>query len=254
MFIAEDTYIQFAQDENAQYLAREPFPHVIIDNFFDAKALDGLYENFPSEEDLPWIKYDNPLERKLAFNDISLLGDEYKAIFEGLNGKKFLTFLEKLTGFDNIIADQELIGGGLHQIKKGGKLDIHADFNIHYKTKDRRCLNLILFLNKNWEEEYGGHLELWDRQMIKCRKKILPIFNRAVIFSTDETSYHGHPNPLECPEDWTRKSLALYYYVKNDDKRVSHSTKYMKRPEDPEDEKLEEFRKQRLIPKERRKV
>ena len=104
------------------------------------------------------------------------------------------------------------MGGGLHQIERGGYLKIHADFNRHPKFNLDRRLNLLLYLNENWKEEYGGHLELWNNQMTACVRRISPIFNRCVIFNTTDFSYHGHPEPLTCPEHVTRKSLALYYY------------------------------------------
>ena len=212
-----------------------------------------MYDTFPKENEVEWIKYNNPLERKLTYNNIQELGPTFSDIFDELNGEEFLEFLKVLTGFKDIMADCELVGGGLHQTMRGGKLDIHADFNIHYGTKNLRCVNMIIFLNKEWKEEYGGHLELWDRKMKKCKQRILPTFNRAVIFSTDESSFHGHPDPLQCPHGWTRKSLALYYYIENNENSNGRSTKYMKRPLDPEDKKLDEFRKQRMIPKDKRK-
>ena len=103
-------------------------------------------------------------------------------------------------------------GGGIHRIKRGGFLKIHSDTNFHPDFNLDRRLNLLLYLNKNWNDKYGGELELWDKKMKKCVKKIAPLFNRAVIFSTDDNSYHGHPDPLNCPENVVRQSLALYYY------------------------------------------
>lgn len=244
--------IEYATACSEEYALSDPFPHLVIDNFVDNKIATEAYEQFPKPDTLEWIKYNNPLEKKLMFSDYNNLSPSIQKIIDGFNSAEFLTFLEKLTGFKNIIADEELIGGGLHQIERGGKLDIHADFNIHYNTGNQRCLNLILFLNKNWQEKYGGHFELWDRKMKECRSKVLPTFNRAVIFSTDATSYHGHPHPLACPKGETRKSIALYYYIENNNQTKSHSTVYKKRPTEPEDKKLDEFRKLRSIPRDKR--
>ena len=197
-------------------------------------------------------QYNNPLEKKIIYCSSDLLHKSLKSIIESLNGERFLTFLENLTGFKNIQADHNLTGVGLHQVQRGGKLDIHADFNMLYGTNKKRCINAILYLNENWKEEYGGHLELWPEDMSECKAKILPVFNRLVIFNTNETSYHGHPDPLNCPEGWTRKSIALYYYIEESEKE-GRSTKYMKRPNDPKDEELDEFRRQRSVPKDKRK-
>jgi hypothetical protein len=117
-----------------------------------------------------------------------------------------------VTGIDNLIPDPSFEGGGLHQIVPGGKLGVHTDFNKHRDFGLDRRLNLLLYLNKNWKEEYGGHLQLWDKEMTHCEAKVLPIFNRVMIFGTNDFTYHGHPDPLQSPEGMTRKSLALYYF------------------------------------------
>lgn len=140
----------------------------------------------------------------------------------------FLEYLENLTGYNGLIPDPHFRGGAFHSILRGGKLDVHADFNVDKRRMLRRCLNVLIYFNKDWDDSYNGHLELWDREMTACRQKIAPIFNRAVIFNTDSTSYHGHPDELLCPEDRTRKSIALYYYVSDPgvfDKSIKeHST------------------------------
>jgi Rps23 Pro-64 3,4-dihydroxylase Tpa1-like proline 4-hydroxylase len=130
-----------------------------------------------------------------------------------LNSITFLSFMSEVTGIPNLIPDPTFEGGGLHQIERGGKLGIHADFNRHGRFKLDRRLNLLLYMNKDWREEYGGHLELWDRSMSRCEAKVLPIFNRMMIFGTTDHTYHGHPDPLRCPVGVTRKSLALYYFT-----------------------------------------
>jgi 2-oxoglutarate-Fe(II)-dependent oxygenase superfamily protein len=142
-------------------------------------------------------------------------------------------FLEQLTGIEGLIPDPYFWGGGLHQITRGGYLKVHADFNRYSKLRLDRRLNLLLYLNRDWKEEYGGHLELWNEQMTTCERKILPIFNRCVVFSTTDYSYHGHPDPLNCPEQQTRKSLALYYYTNGRlEEGVSpvHTTLFQRRP------------------------
>ncbi|MFM8411426.1 MAG: 2OG-Fe(II) oxygenase, partial [Alphaproteobacteria bacterium] len=103
-------------------------------------------------------------------------------------------------------------GGGLHETLPGGFLDVHADFNFHGAWFLDRRLNVLVYLNHGWREEWGGCLELWDRDLSRCVKKVVPAFNRTVIFATDDTSFHGHPEPVRCPPGTTRKSVAMYYY------------------------------------------
>jgi hypothetical protein len=121
----------------------------------------------------------------------------------------------------------------LHQIKKGGFLNIHADFTAHpYQRNWARRVNLLIYLNEDWDESYGGHLELWDKNAKQCVKKIQPIANRCVIFSTDADSFHGHPTPLTCPDGRSRKSIALYYFTEHAKRPHARSTEYRSRPGD----------------------
>ncbi|MFL2878651.1 MAG: 2OG-Fe(II) oxygenase [Candidatus Pelagibacter sp.] len=121
--------------------------------------------------------------------------------------------MNSITGIEEtLIPDPYFYGGGLHQIFKGGFLKVHSDFYLHPKMKLDRRLNILIYLNEDWREEYGGALELWDKDMKKCEKKMFPELNNVCIFSTDHRSFHGHPNPLNCPENISRNSIALYYY------------------------------------------
>ena len=132
-----------------------------------------------------------------------------------MNSIKFLQFLQKITSIEEkLIIDKELNGGGLHEIKSGGMLKIHTDFNKHPTLDLDRRVNVLIYLNKNWEKSYGGDLELWDKKMKFCGKTIQPTFNKMVIFSTNDFSNHGHPEPIMCPENVSRKSIALYYFSK----------------------------------------
>src|SRR5580698_3047972 len=120
---------------------------------------------------------------------------------------------ETLTGISSVLPDPYYTGGGLHQIRPGGLLEVHADFSYHNALRLDRRINVLIYLNKDWREEYGGHFELWDRDVTRAEKKILPIFNRCAIFSTTSVSFHGHPVPLACPPERNRKSIATYYYT-----------------------------------------
>jgi hypothetical protein len=126
-----------------------------------------------------------------------------------------------------LIADPSFFGGGLHWIENGGYLEIHADFNHLRKYNLARRINLLLYLNKDWKDEYNGQLELWDRATMTKGKAVAPLFNRAVIFSTVKEALHGHPTPLAAPPGLARRSLALYYYTNTWDASVqAHTTLY----------------------------
>lgn len=218
-----------------EYSSAKPFPHIVIDNFLPKAMLDSVLEEFPSPEKIDWKTFDNSAEKKLASTSELQMGEHTRLLLQQLNSSTFISFLEKLTGIDGIIPDPHFVGGGLHQIEKGGYLKIHVDFNRHKRLHLDRRLNLLIYLNKDWQEEYGGHFEMWDVDMTECQKKILPLFNRCVIFSTTDFSFHGHPEPLTCPENRTRKSLALYYYSNGrpaHEVADGHSTVFKERPEE----------------------
>ncbi len=148
------------------------------------------------------------------------------------NSPRFVEFVSKLIGVDELIADPSLEGGGLHQSTAGGYLNIHADFTVHpHNRKWQRRANLLLYLNDDWKPEYGGDLELWSSDMKRCVEKVSPVANRVLLFTTDGTSFHGHPEPMRCPPGLARRSLALYYFTVEENP-VVRSTEYRARPGD----------------------
>jgi hypothetical protein len=203
---------QAAAAAHSSYGTAVPFPHVVLDDFFDPEILELVLAEFPQPGAIRWQTFDDEREIKLASAAESSFGPTTRLLLYHLNSITFLEFLSTVTGIANLIPDPSFEGGGLHQIVRGGKLAIHADFNRHSAYNLDRRLNVLLYLNKDWREEYGGHLQLWNRDMTRCEARVLPLFNRLMIFSTTDFTYHGHPDPLLCPEGMTRKSLALYYF------------------------------------------
>lgn len=207
-----------------EYHSNDPFPHIVIDDFLPSEILDEVIENFPTPAEMDWWKFNNNNEIKLGSKNEVNLPQVARNVIAELNSGHILDWLEVLTEVSGLVADTRLVGGGLHQIQHGGKLGIHLDFNIEPRTKMSRQLNLLLYLNKDWDEDWGGHLELWDEKKENCIKKVSPIFNRCVIFNTTGKSWHGHPHPLNTPDNVTRKSLALYYYNIGTGKETPHNT------------------------------
>jgi Rps23 Pro-64 3,4-dihydroxylase Tpa1-like proline 4-hydroxylase len=186
------------------YIEATPFPHIVLDNMFDENLLKEIIQEFPKPTDIEWIQHKTNREMKLATSRDEHFGPITRIMMYHLNSAPFLNFLSEITGINGLIADSYFDGGGMHQIERGGKLAVHADFNRHSLTKLDRRLNALLYLNPDWKDEYGGDLELWDRDMRACVKKIKPKFNRLVVFSTTDYTYHGHPDPLNCPPGVTR--------------------------------------------------
>lgn len=224
-----------------RYYQAQPFPHIVLENFLQAPVLEQALSEFPAVEAGDWINYIHVNERKYGKTDLSSFGPTLQSIVKELNSKAFVKFLSDLTGIEGLFADESLEGGGLHQCGPGGFLNIHADFTVHPHHQDwRRRVNVLVYLNKNWRDEYGGHLELWDKKMERCFEKIAPLFNRAVIFNTDPDAFHGHPDPIQCPAGESRKSIALYYFTR-ETKPYLRSTEYRSRPQDPLGKKIEIF-------------
>jgi hypothetical protein len=233
--IPSDKLYKLAETLRDGYQKAEPFPHVVIDGLFDDSMLDQLIAVFPGPKDPFWYRFDAEQEVKLALNEEDAIPLPIRLFLYFLNGSLFTKFLERLTGIPGIVPDPHWVGGGLHQIERHGKLAIHADFNRHERFNLDRRLNLLIYLNKDWRAEYGGDFELWDRSMTHCVEKVAPLFNRMVVFSTTDFSFHGHPDELLCPRDRTRKSLALYYYSNgrpDDERSGEHSTLFKPRPQE----------------------
>jgi hypothetical protein len=197
-----------------RYRTNQPFPHIHLENFLEAAEARALMEEFPGPNSSAWIQYKHHNENKLGLPKREMFPRGIGRVVDELNSPEFVAWLGALTGIAGLVADDTLEGGGLHQSARGGFLNVHADFTMHHHHKNwRRRINLILYLNEDWQDEWGGAIELWDREMTRCVVKVPPLLNHALIFNTDENSFHGFPDKLTCPEGASRKSLALYYYT-----------------------------------------
>ncbi len=244
-----------AKERRAAFTDNRPFPHNVIDHFMDACILQQALAEFPKPGQQTFYSYDNPFEKKIAFDQILCLPPTIREILIEMNAPGFLRFLEELSGIQGLIPDPYYRGCGIHAVEQGGKLDIHLDFNKHKKLGLNRKLNVLLYLNPDWQESFGGQLEFWSAQkaggswiLDQCEKKIAPLFNRLVVFSYTEKSFHGHPEPLRCPAGWSRKALMAAYYlspVLDQNPEDAHSTLYMRRPGDPIHADIEMLRTKR---------
>ncbi|MFL6238312.1 MAG: 2OG-Fe(II) oxygenase [Actinomycetes bacterium] len=223
-------YFPLADENQSAYVNAQPFPHAVFDNFLPLDVVNAVLEEFPGPDAIPWTKFeDGGRTLKLATENQQLMGERTRHLFAELNGAVFVEFLERLTGIMGLVPDPFLHGGGLHQIEPGGFLDVHADFNLHPRFKLHRRLNVLIYLNHDWQDDWAGHLEFWQSDMSRRVQRIAPVFNRCVVFSTSRWAFHGHPQPLACPPGTTRRSIALYYYSANaplGEGDVQHSTLY----------------------------
>lgn len=215
---------------HAAYSTATPFPHVKIDDFLPPALLEqvlGDTARLPKSE----ASFDRPQEQLKNSYSPALFPEGTRNLFWFFNSRPFLAFLERMTGIPGLIGDPYYVGGGVHEVKTGGHLDIHADFNHLPKLNLQRRLNMLIYLNRDWKTEYGGQFEIWDTGMKQCVHAFDPAFNRCVVFTTDSESYHGNPRTVAHPQGRSRLSMALYYYTATwDGTQRNHTTQFRARP------------------------
>jgi Rps23 Pro-64 3,4-dihydroxylase Tpa1-like proline 4-hydroxylase len=237
-----------------KYNSALPFQHIKLDNFLKEEYAEEIYKNFPTDFE-NWHKYCNPLEVKYANDDINNMNEPIKKLFYLLSTNKLVETFSEITNIKDLDYDPYLHGAGLHAHPRYGRLNMHLDYEKHPKLENKqRRLNIILFLTKDWKEEWNGDNQLWDKDMKECMVKTYPKFNSAIIFKTDELSWHGLPEKIMCPEGVYRKSLAYYYISplvnKKDENKIGNDgsgfrtkASFIKRPQDKYDKKIEQLYK-----------
>jgi 2OG-Fe(II) oxygenase superfamily len=219
------------------YIKASPFPFVKVEQFLDPVFAAEVAAAFPSFDEAAGQgkTFRSVNERKkVQITDARLFPRPIAQLNQALASPEFLSDLSYVTGIPDLVADEELVGGGIHITGPGGRLDVHVDFNYLESRKLHRRLNLLLYLNPVWEEKWGGHIQLWDRDVKYCRQAFAPAFNRCVIFETSDISFHG-VTPVTTPAPFPRLSFAAYYYTCQappNRKSTIHSTIFKARPEE----------------------
>jgi Rps23 Pro-64 3,4-dihydroxylase Tpa1-like proline 4-hydroxylase len=226
-----------------EFLEAKPFNYLVIDNFFSEPYLNTILteiENYPQEL---WYDKNNASinnerdtifqSKKIALTDYNKMGFLAKTFINFTSSSDFIKFLSDITGINDLESDPHLYGGGIHKVANGGRLSIHSDFNIHPILNKFRRLNVLLYLNKDWQPSCNGQLELWNKDMTQCVTSIAPIFNRLVIFRITDDAFHGHPEPWNHHIETPRYSFALYYYTQErpeEEKAPFHWALWQQRP------------------------
>jgi len=230
------------------YLSAKPYPFLKIDNFLDAKSAREVSASYPS--------FDTALEqgktfktanerKKVQITNSRLFPAPVAKLNEAISSSHFLSDLSYITGIPDLLADEQLVCGGMHITGPGGRLDVHVDFNYIKERNLHRRINLLLYLNPVWDENWGGDIQLWDKDVKRCESSFSPVLNRCVIFETSDISYHG-VTPISPDAPIPRQSFATYYYTKEAPSQwdgTAHSTIFKARPE-------ERFRKYFAMPSE----
>ena len=224
-------------DLGIKYSNAHPFPHISIDDFFIPDELSVIADEISSHTIWEGIKEFEGAKAKRWQSQWESIPKATRQLLTELNRPNFINFLESVTGEKNLIPDPYLEGGGIHSTGKNGFLKLHTDFNWHKKLKLFRRINVLIYLNKHWDDNWEGHLELATQEgsskSLRIEKRIAPIFNRLVIFTTNEKSFHGHSEPLKTPDGIFRNSLALYYYTSEIRHKKRENTNYREIDGDP---------------------
>lgn len=202
-----------------EYVNNQPFPHIVIDHALNLSMATQIRKEIMAIEESEFDRYSNPFEQKLTLRDKNHLPPYCSQLFQYLTSEDFVSQLSKCVGIQ-LVNDEYKHYWGIHKYEKGDKLDIHVDAGIHPFNLKKKCVTVgFYFSDDDWKDEYGGFLELWkgdkasleDPQIDRCVKCIAPLFNRMIIFTNTDYSWHGSPDPLECPDDVCRAFLTISY-------------------------------------------
>jgi len=227
---------KFKIELNDQFCNSKPFRHFIIEDFLNPELANSLFHHFPNV-DIMKTHYKGVNEKKSEHSDFKVLDPCFSQLHAALSSEEFISCLHDITKIDSLQVIDDRLGYGLHQGADQSFLDIHLDYNIHPLKKLYRKLNLIFFLNPEWENDWGGHLELWDANVKNCIQSIAPTFNRCALFECSDISYHGY-RKINVPEGVTRKSFYQYYFIPVPHHTFYHDTIFKPRPEEPNSKKI----------------
>ena len=194
------------------YAAAKPYPHIVIDDLFSPELLDRLVADFPKAENRDWLVWDTEHELKTTSRGIDGLSLFTQLFCLCLNSRDVIDVIESIVGIDNLVGDPSFHGAGLHEMYRDGWLEMHADYTKHFSLPLVRQINILIYLNRDWDASWGGELSLQNPKNQQERVSYAPYFNRTVIFPTTAKTLHGVPNVLSCPLDRSRKLLSIYYW------------------------------------------
>lgn len=230
------TTIEQSKSSFSRFTNNKPFKHVVIDGFFQQSFCKKLLSEFPVFDEKLAINENGLIGMKAVHEHVSEISPAYKQLDDLVKEQEFIDLVETITGIKGLKYDPHYFGGGTHNNLHGQDLDPHVDFTHHPISGHHRRMNLIVYLNKEWQKEWGGNIELHKNPRLNPEHdeiiSVEPLFNRAVIFETNNISWHGFPriNLPDNKKDLSRKSFALYYYTDSRDGAVKpHSTIYVER-------------------------
>jgi hypothetical protein len=195
------------------YASAKPYPYLVIDDLFDPEVLDRLVAEFPKQKERDWIVWDTNHELKTTSKGIDGLSTFTQMFCLWLNSRDFVSAIEPIVDIKNLVGDPLFHGAGLHEMYQGGWLEMHADYTRHFSLPLMRRINMLIYLNHDWDASWGGELVMQDPKNSENQVGYPPNYNRTIIFPTTSKTFHGVPNALSCPVDRSRKLLSIYYWT-----------------------------------------
>lgn len=228
----------------AQFDSGIPCKHIVLDDFFTPRVAAELFENFPSLESLKVVRK-SLNENKREDYHFERWHPTFSEVRDLLITEAMGEWMSKVTGIDGLFTNTDPLGQGIHQGGVGSFLDVHIDVNVNVAKKLWRRINLLVYLNRDWKPEYGGDVELWNKDMTECVVKYPPLYNKAVIFLTDENSPHGY-SKLNIPEGESRKSYYAYFFTPMEEGVKYEDSRFLSRPSDSVGKKVATTLKENL--------
>jgi hypothetical protein len=201
------------------YASNQPYPHLVVDDLFDSEVLDKIVADFPKSGEHDWIIWNSEHESKSTSSGIAGLSRLTQLFFLWLNSSEFIDQLKQIVGIDELVPDPLFFGAGLHEMFQGGWLDIHADYTQHPTLPLLRRINLLIYLNREWNPHWGGGIQLQSNTNYENKVDYTPDFNRTLIFPTTSETLHGVPDRLSCPKEFSRKLISVYYWSPSSDRK-----------------------------------
>lgn len=199
--------------------------HFFTDNFFNSYDAKTILNKWPSSMSPYWKvpprMIENNVGNKREISSFEHMDIQIQEILKKLHDKDFIKSLEYITGIPNLYPDEHMYGCGLIETPRNGFLKIHADFNYLEKIKKYRRINIVIYMNEDWKNEWNGHIKFYSEDTQTCIKSYCPLFNYFILFKVSDKVYHGYPELVDCPTNMSRKSINFFYYTDEPDKDQS---------------------------------
>jgi hypothetical protein len=224
------TSAEAIQNLRTQFDSAHPCRHLVLDNFLSADLANDLHAHFPPLESLN-VKRKSLNENKAEDYHFERWHPSFTTVRNAIRSEAFCNWMSQITGIEGLVTPDDSLGSGVHQGGQGSYVDVHIDVNFDPASNLWRRINLLIYLNRHWDEAWGGHIELWDKAMTRMEQRVAPLHNRAVIFYTDEKSPHGY-SKINIPEGESRKSFYAYYYTPVGEGFRYSDSRFIARPDD----------------------